>query len=337
MEDQKQIQVPYMTLLQQGITSCPQCFVEINPKKPLEVQKCPGCDLSLYMPLILDDYILYKPLGIGGVGHVYKAMKKNDKGRYAIKLFHYSKHTKENEHPIVREAISGHSVGKHPNLVPVLQFGHAEDEFYIAFPFVEGERLDEYISRKKHLSEKRAFNIMVQILEAEEYICSKGYIFRDLKPENIILEKDGTVKICDYGLCIPLEEAKIHGEDVLPDEIEGSPFYIPPERILGTSEGEFSEIYSLGMILFHCLSGKTYFSETEIDKLVAKHIDELPSESVSRNLTNCHGKTIKIIDKMIQKIPAERYQDFKSLKEDMKILEKDLLQKPSLILKSKKH
>ena len=333
---QEEIQVPYMTLLQQGITSCPNCFVEMKSEKPLEAQKCPGCNLSLYMPLILDEYILYKPLGTGGVGHVYKAMKKNDKGRYAVKLFHCGENTEENEHPIVREAISGHSVGKHPNLVPVLQFGHAKDEFYIAFPFVEGERLDEYISRKKHLSEKRAFNIMVQIIEAEEFICSKGYLFRDLKPENIILEKNGTVKICDYGLCIPLEDAKINGEDVLPDEIEGSPFYIPPERILGTTEGEFSEIYSLGMILFHCLSGKTYFSETEIDELVAKHIEKLPSVSVRNHLHNCHEKTICIIDKMIKKVPTERYQDFKSLKEEIKILEKDLLQRPSFILKSKK-
>ena len=130
---QEEIIVPYMTLLHLGIISCPQCFSEMDSDVHLEAMPCPGCGTSLYMPLFLDNYVLYKPIGIGGVGCVYKALQKGTTNRFAIKLFHRSGHADDDEHPIVREATSGTAIGEHPNLVDVIEFGHDENEFYIVF------------------------------------------------------------------------------------------------------------------------------------------------------------------------------------------------------------
>lgn len=326
--------VPFLILLHEGVVSCPQCFSEIEDVKPFTVLACPGCELPLYMPLIIKNYVLYKPLGQGGEGQVYKALRRGKKERYAIKFFHRSPNEDENNNPFIQEGTSGAVVGNHKNLVQIVDYGCENNEYFIVFPLIDGERLDEYIKRKRRLSESRAFNIMVQIIAAEEHICSKGYLYRDLKPENILLESDGNVRMFDYGLCIPIAKASVkHAE--LTDDIQGSPHYIPPERILGEPEGEFSEIYSLGMLLFHMLNGNTYFNETEINKLIEKHAEEVNYESVRPRLNNCHQKTIEMIDKMIKKNPADRYQNFQELKDDVHLIQKEIMEKPTVLLKKK--
>lgn len=327
--------VPFLVLLHEGVVSCPQCFSEIENVKPFTITKCPGCDLPLYMPLIIKDYVLYKPLGQGGEGEVYKALKRGTTEKFALKFFHRQPEMDEEHNPFIQEGTAGAMVGKHPNLVEIIDYGYANDEFFIIFPLIDGERLDAYIKRKKHISETRAYNIMIQIIAVEEHICSKNYLYRDLKPENILLEKNGNVKMFDYGLCIPIAKAQEKHEE-LADNFEGSPFYIPPERILGEPEGEFSEIYSLGMLLFHMLAGETYLNDTEIDKLIKKHADEVDFKSVTSRLKNCHTKTIELIDKMIRKNPANRYQTFQELKKDITPIQKQVLNKPALLLKNKK-
>lgn len=328
---EKESNVPFLGLLHEGVVSCPQCFSEINDFKPFTITNCPGCELPLYMPLIIKDYVLYKPLGQGGEGHVYKALKRGSKEKLAIKFFYRGPKTSEEENPFVQEGTAGATVGNHPNLLNIIDFGCEKEEFFIVYALLEGERLDEYIKRKKQLSETRAFNIMVQIISAEKHICKKKYLYRDLKPENILLEKSGNLKLFDYGLCIPIKNAQVQHEE-LGDEFIGSPHYIPPERVLGAPEGEYSEIYSLGMLLFHMLAGGTYLNDRAIEKLVRKHADEVNFESVKSRLNKCHPQTIMMVDKMIKKNPTERYQTFKELKKDITSIQKVLHDKPMVLL-----
>jgi serine/threonine-protein kinase len=331
-----EIKVPNLKEIKNNIVLCPECSARLDTTKKLCVTTCPSCGISLYAPMLLKEYVLYKPLGSGGIGFVFKAHKENDEGKkYAVKLSLRScKNTDETERQLMREAETASIVGPHRNLVNFVEYGKEGDEFYVVFDFVDGERLDDFIERKKRVSEERALSIVNQIIVVEEYICSRGYLYRDLKPENIILEKNGNLKICDYGLCIPSKDAIIH--ENIPDEIEGSPYCIPPERILGKSEGQYSEIYSLGMILFHMLNGKPYFTETEINELLAKHIESVGVKSVSGFLSHPSPKLIPIIEKMISREPEQRYQDFASLKGDLAEIEKELLKKPFFVLKAKK-
>ncbi|MBN1865502.1 MAG: serine/threonine protein kinase [Victivallales bacterium] len=329
---EKDSNVPFLILLHEGVVSCPQCFCEIDDIKPFTVKECPGCELPLYMPLIIKNYVLYKPLGRGGEGKVYKALKRGGKERYAIKFFHrVPPADTERDNPFVQEGTAGAVVGNHPNLVPILDYGCEDDEYFIVFPLVEGERLDDYIKRKTTLSENRAFNIMVQIIAAERHICSKGYLYRDLKPENILIEKNGNVRMFDYGLCIPLEKAMAkNGKSC--DIFEGSPFYIPPERVLGEPEGEFSEIYSLGLMLFHMLAGEPCFIDTNVGRLVKSHAEEVNFQNVGGRVKKCHPDTVELIKKMIRKPPMERFQTFQELKQAIIPIQEQLLSKPALLL-----
>lgn len=317
-----------------GIIRCPKCSFPVENAPQLEVAPCKYCDAPLFYPLRMKNYLLYRPLGGGGMGHVYKAVRLgNINERFAVKIIQREKRLDPGYiKSLIKEAESGLLVGKHPNLVEVIEYGYDGDEHFIAYPFVSGERLDILIKRKKRFSEKRAVDIALQIINAEMHICSFGYLYRDLKPENIIIERDGNVKIIDYGLCIPVQEAAAH--EIVPDELEGSPFYIPPERIVGASEGQYSEIYSLGMILFHMLKGAPYFSETEITNILTKHVNSFRVITIQGHLRDCSEKITSIIDKMIARMPNARYFDFQSLKKDMDELNAELLKMPSVILKS---
>ncbi len=332
-----EIKVADLKFYSRGVVRCPFCFLEFsNPAHVLEVSPCPRCGTRIFFPARIKDYVLYKPIGGGGVGHVFKARNIDSRQeKFAVKLVQKAK-KKDSVYAesLLREGRVGTVVGDHPNLLSIIEYGCEGNEYYIVTPFIDGERLDDYIGRKGHISEKRAISIIMQIVEAEMHICSKGYLYRDLKPENIMLEKKGMVKMFDYGLCIPKEEAL--SRTVVPDEFEGSPFYVPPERIVGASEGEYSEIYSLGMILFHMLKGRPYYTESEINDLITKHVSSFRILSVKSLIKGCHHRIVSLIDKMIARKPDNRYRDFASLKTDLKLLEAEIEKKPSILLKGAK-
>jgi serine/threonine-protein kinase len=324
------IRVPNLENFKSGIILCPKCSERLDVGKSLVVEKCPSCKISLYMPLLLKDYVLYRPIGGGGCGFVYKAYKLEGGEKYAVKLLKIREDQETEGIRLLKEAETAAGLGSHLHLASVIEYGRVDNECYIIFQFINGERLDEFIKRKGRVSEQKALNILKQLIDAEEYICSKGFLYRDMKPENILIEKNGNIKICDYGLCIRAEDAVVYGN--ISDELEGSPLYIPPERIFGKTESQYSEIYSLGMILFHVLNGAPYFSETEIKELIAKHIASSRSESATQYLPHISPVFVRVLDKMIAQDPEKRYQSFQSLKNELVEMESQLVKKPYVTL-----
>lgn len=282
----------------------------------------------------MKDYIIYKPLGIGGEGFVYKARKKESKERFAIKLISPSKDgQKDFGEKLLREGRIIEQIGKHKNITELIEYGIEKDISFIVFRFIPGERLDNFVEKRKKLSEKKALSFLFQIIDAQIHILSQNFLYRDLKPENILVEKNHTIKLCDFGICIPIEEKASHSN--VSDEFEGSPYYIPPERILGGQEGEFSEIYSLGMILYYMLTGTTYFTETQINELISRHIEPEAKTRISEKLASNNPKLPEIIEKMTQYNPSMRYQNFEELSRDLKELEEELMRKPTLYLQTR--
>ncbi|HCE46084.1 MAG TPA: hypothetical protein DET40_21275 [Lentisphaeria bacterium] len=310
--------LPKIQNLKDGIIKCPSCSADIplSSGAPLEVTACPKCSAQVILPLRIRDYWLYTPLGGGGMGSVYKAISEKDDRDYAVKVLpRREKTNKDLIKTILHDGKTGSAIGKHKNVVEITDYGLDGDEYFIVTEFVHGDRLDLLVESKKQIPEKEAVEIALQIIEAEMHIIQAGYLFRDMKPENIIIDKTGTVKLFDYGLCMTLHDASAH--ENVGDELNGSPFYIPPERIVGAPEGEYSEIYSLGMVLFYMLAGRTYYSLAEVNDLVTKHLTSLRVLSVSSFLKHCNPKIVAIIDRMIARKPVKRYHDFATLKQDM--------------------
>ncbi|OGV38543.1 MAG: hypothetical protein A2X48_00715 [Lentisphaerae bacterium GWF2_49_21] len=307
---------------QNGIVKCPQCTMPIESKeKILGIHPCPNCQSPVFFPCKMKDYVLYSTLGTGGLGRVFLAIKTNEPGRkYAVKVSNHAFTGDEYSLKILlREANTGLDLGKHPNIVEILDVDMVGNLVFVVLPLIEGMRLDRIVSYSGFLSERKALHLVSQIIEAEIHICSKGFLYRDLKPENIIVDKGGNAKLFDYGLTIKKEDASLAGKLEYSDDIEGSPYYIPPERILGLPENESSEIYSLGMMLYHMLKGQPYFSTvTELEQIVRSHVLDLKGISVADEMKRCTTGTIRLIDRMITRMPAMRYQTLDELRIDVR-------------------
>ena len=296
--------------------------VSFDSSQGLELVKC-ACGRSSFIPKKISNLWLYMPLGGGGMGSVYKAVTEDKKIICAVKIL--PRDQRENPEFIknlLAEVNAAQKFGFHKNLVRLINAGQSDGEYFMATEFIDGDRLDRYVSSHHQLPEREAFSIMRQVLDAEKQIVSCGYLFRDLKPENIIVEKNGNIRLFDYGLCkeISVLSEPSHQSE---DQIEGSPFYLPPERIVGATEGEYSEIYSMGMLFFYMLAGRTYYSEAEVNDLVSKHLTAIRIVSTAPHLSNCNSKTVSTIDRMIQRKPNMRMASLSVLEDAFKEIEEE--------------
>lgn len=305
--------------LNKSVIDCSNCGKEFSLDNiaPLTVSKCPNCENPYFIPLKINDYWLIQPLGGGGMGSVYKAMHyKNEKIVIAMKVLpRKAKKDQHLIHALLNEATIGKSFGKHPHLISIIDYGLYIDEYFSAMEFVEGRRLDQIIEEKEQVSQKFALLWGLQLLSAEQRIYDSGYLFRDMKPQNIIIDKQGNVKLFDYGLCLSLSEAR---NGTTSEMVEGSPLFMPPERIKGDPEDMNSEIYSVGMVLFNILTGKTYYNSNDAYNLAKKHVQSLRVANVaSRMSSNIKPNVSRIIDKMIARAPQDRYQTYKEVATDL--------------------
>jgi len=185
---------------------------------------------------------------------------------------------------------------------------------------IDGERLDKRIQRLRKLPEVEALLIALRILAGETHIYNQGFLFRDMKPENVIVNNDGAF-LFDYGICIRVEDAY---ED-MGDVVSGSPIYWPPERVMGEVEMARSEIYSIGMVLYHCVQGEPYFQAKEIDAMARKHVRSFRLSNFDQKMKGLNPDLARVIVKMIARDPNDRYQSFAEVEYELtRILEKRL-------------
>jgi serine/threonine protein kinase len=315
-EETQRINVkPELKDLEQGFIICESCGCKVLIKDniSLSIAKCPACSTSNFIPMLIKDYWLYEPLGGGGMGCVYHAFHRCDsKLEFAVKVLNREKkNDKFLIDSLMEEAKIGFRFRNHPHLTKVYEYGIWKEEYYAVYEFIDGIRLDQIIESPLQRTDKQIILWALQLLSAEQHIFDSGYLFRDLKPQNVIIDRNGNVKMIDYGLAISIEKA-INGDNS--DHIVGSPHYIPPERIEGAPESQYSEIYSLGMLMYHLISRKTYYSSEDIRKLVEKHVTSLRmADALSKLPPKTNPEIARILIKMIRREPALRYQSYKEL------------------------
>lgn len=302
---------------------CMTCFdcqstFTFHDMPPLGIERCPHCDGPQFVPMKIKDYWLYKPLGGGGMGSVYKAVTTdNSKIEYAVKVL--PRNMKQEPfliEALLNEAKIGQRFGEHPHLTRIDDFGQADGEYFVAMNFVDGQRLDQIIDSPEPISQKFILLWALQILSGEQRIYECGYLYRDLKPQNLIIDSNGNIIMIDYGLCVAAHELL---DGSTSDSVEGSPIYMPPERIVGVGEGMASEIYSLGMVMFHALGRKTYYSASGAHAVAKKHVTSLRFSSVATKLPQkIHPDICNIIDIMISRAPSDRYQTYMDAAADIK-------------------
>ena len=201
---------------------------------------------------ILDNYVLIKELGSGGMGTVYLGKSNNSKDSepnyVAIKVLHpHFVKLRIVRERFVQEA-KAQSILLHENITRVIKFKEEDDNLYLVLEYLEGNSLEEYITNIKGLiPEEEAKNILLKILSAIKFAHEKGIVHRDLKPSNIMLTNSGEIKVMDFGIAKFIDQEIDYTK---PGTKLGSPSYMSPEQVKGQKVDYRSDIYTLG-VLYH--------------------------------------------------------------------------------------
>jgi eukaryotic-like serine/threonine-protein kinase len=208
----------------------------------------------------------------------------------------------------------------HPNVVRAFQVGEADSLHYLVMEYLEGETLDDVLTRRGKLPPTEAVRIVYQALQGLQHIHSLGLVHRDLKPANLMLvgaaadsTAAATVKILDIGLGRELfeevapdargDETALTAEGVL----LGTPDYMSPEQARDARSSDIrSDVYSLGCVLYHALAGQPPFPDTNIISQMIRHATEAPRPMRELNPAVPDGLQ-QIVGWMMAKDPAQRY------------------------------
>lgn len=281
----------------------------IEGLEPFTFTPCPKCHNKVFVPLPLGDLLLFLPIGAGGFASVYKAYHRTMGERIlAVKIIRQeNKNDQEIIKAFLAEGTAHKQIPPHPNIVQYIDSGYEDDEYFYAIEYVEGERLERRLSQTGKIPEAETLAIIAQIIAALKHIYHNGFLYRDLNAGNVIVRKDGVAKLIDFGLTIPIKQARKESQE---DSIWGTSHYIPPERIYQGGEDARSVIYSLGMLMFYMLSGGPYINAESVAGVVKRHVGVVRLAVSSSLLPGISAPTIKAVNTMMRQEPAERYQTF---------------------------
>lgn len=282
--------------------------------------ECTRCEALSVVPLKFGNFLLLNPLGIGGVGTVYKAIDLSLNRYLALKILRKKLASNpEFIETFSREARAAAAVN-HSNVAQVYSFGEHEGQYYLAMELLERGSLDDRILRQGKLPEADVLQIGAQIAAGLRAAQLRGLLHRDVKPGNVLFNEDGIPKIVDFGLArvqTPAATQKIAPEQAEPEQIWGTPYYIAPEKLRGQTEDVRSDIYSLGATLFHALAGRPPFEARTASEVVTKHTTQ-PAFSLKTYAPTVHDYTAHVIARMLAKNPAERYESYDELIHDIR-------------------
>jgi ABC-type transport system substrate-binding protein len=217
-------------------------------------------------------YDIKSELGRGGMGVVYRASDPLLSRDVAIKLIPPTLLNPETEQRFQREAQLVAQMD-HPAVVPIYDFGKHEGSLFFVMPVVEGTNL-RWFERDGNLTLGEVIDIGIQVAEALEYSHSRGVTHRDIKPENIMVVREDSrlrVRIMDFGLARGAAESRITKTGT----IAGTLSYMSPEQVAASGIDHRSDIYSLGTVLYECLTGEPPFSG-ELQSILYRIVHEIP-------------------------------------------------------------
>lgn len=212
-------------------------------------------------------YAVESLLGRGGMGNVYKARERTLDRYVALKIVPEFRSADEQFIERFRREARIAARLRHPRIVSVHEVGTMGAFPYFSMDYIDGCTLRSVVERRRVLSNEDAITILVEICRAVAHAHSKGIIHRDLKPENVMIDSEGDVFVMDFGLARAVEEVGL----TQPGMIMGTPFYMSPEQLNGAKLDERSDIYSLGLILYYCITGEDLFRADGITAVIAKH------------------------------------------------------------------
>jgi serine/threonine-protein kinase len=244
-------------------------------------------------------YRIENAIGRGGMGIVYRAYDLRLKRTIALKLVTPELVLDERfRERFARETELAMAL-EHPNVVPIHDAGDVDGRLYLAMRLVSGGDLREVLRAEGALEPARALAICRQVAAALDAAHARGLVHGDVKPSNVLLEENEHVYLADFGLTRRLDEQS-EGRSV------GTPSYLAPEQLKGKPGDERTDVYSLGCLLFECLTGSPPFAGDSRLAVAWAHLEEEPP-SPSKRRPGLPEELDRVMSRALAKEPEERF------------------------------
>ena len=262
----------------------------------------------------LGPYEILSPIGAGGMGEVYRARDTRLGRDVAIKVLPSSLSHDEQRLLRFEQEASAAGALNHPNILAILDVGKQDGSPYVVSEFLEGETLRERIAGAA-LPQRKAIDYALQIARGLAAAHEKGIVHRDLKPENIFINRDGRLKILDFGLAKlidpvgakTLTEVPTRRVDTSAGVVMGTLGYMSPEQVGERNVDHRSDIFSFGAILYEMLSGRRAFHGESAAETMSAILKEEP-RAFSESNRNIAPALERVVRHCLEKRPGERFQ-----------------------------
>ncbi len=252
----------------------------------------------------IGNYKVLERIGTGAWALVYLCEHVSMRRRVAVKVLPTAT---ANDVSVLkrfyREARAA-AVLDHPNIVRTFDIDQDENRHFMVMEYIEGGLLQDIVKRTGPMSVARACHYIRQAAVGLQHAHKTGLIHRDIKPDNLIVDRTGTVKILDMGLA----RFETNSDEVLTKGVLGTPDYLAPEQTQDSHAVDIrADIYSLGATFYFLLTGRTLFGEGTMAEKLLWHQSRQP-EPIQQFRHDVPAELLAVINKMIAKDPAERYQ-----------------------------
>jgi WD40 repeat protein/predicted Ser/Thr protein kinase len=330
---------PILNAAPQGL--CPKCLVGMGLSLIGRPAASEAGALSAPTPLLagnprrFGDYELLHEIARGGMGVVYRARQISLNRMVAVKVLLFGRFASDTFVKRFRAEAEAAASLQHPNIVAVHEVGKHDGQHYLSMELVEGRDLGQLV-HEKPLPPRQAAQLLKTIAEAVEYAHCRGVLHRDLKPSNVLIDAAGQPRVTDFGLAkrfAPTTEApnalpqpgeqssvsSVQTADLtLTGQVLGSPNFMPPEQA-DSRRGAFSaasDVYSLGAVLYHLLTGRPPFLADTLEQTLSQLIHREPV--APRLLNSAIPRDLETIClKCLEKVPARRYATAVQLAEEL--------------------
>ena len=279
-----------------------------------------------YENVLPDHYRLIEMVGRGGMAEVFLAEDKRLNRKVAIKFLSTEFRRDPDRMRRFRQEARSASALNHPNILTIHDIGESSGVQYLVSEFVEGETLGARISRNA-LPIPEAVGVAVQVASALSASHAAGIVHRDIKPDNVMIRNDGVVKVLDFGLAKASGFTTANGADfdamtldsgsTSPGLIVGTPQYMSPEQARGKELDGRTDVFSLGILLFEMVTGRSPFAGDTFADTMAGILTREPRR-LDNFVTDPPSGLVQIIERALKKDRNDRYSSMDELLSDLK-------------------
>jgi serine/threonine-protein kinase len=267
-------------------------------------------------------YKIIKEIGRGGMAIVYSARDTLLERTVALKMLRPEYKSDAEFIDKFRQEARAVARLSHPNVVSIYDIVVDDERIYLVMEIVEGKTLKDIIKERNKLSIAESLEIARQIAAALSVAHGNQIVHCDIKPHNIILNDDMEVKVTDFGIARALSNSTVK----VTETVVGSAHYFSPEQAKGGEIKAYSDVYSLGVVLYEMTTGELPFQGESPISVALKHIQQKPVEPSHIN-SDIPEEVNKLIMKAIAKDPADRYQDAYEMRQQITYCLKNLKNK----------